>query len=312
MTTNAIGSSARASLGSEVAGTNTGISPAQNFLWAVRRELWEYRMLYLGPLAATGLFLAAFAVSTLHFARTMRLASALGAIRLHDSIASPYDMIAGLTMLTMMIVGAFYCLDALYGERRDRSVLFWKSMPVSDTVTVLAKASIPFVVLPLLVWAIAVVAQFLMLILSSGALAASGQSVGELWHALPLPRMFVLLLYHLIMAHVLWHAPFYAWLLLVGAWARRTPFVWAVLPPIALCFIEKIVFNTTYFLDMLRYRLNGNGMDVLLSQNRFPIDPMTQMTPVRYLGSLGLWTGLAVTVAFLWVATWLRRNRGPV
>ena len=46
-------------------------------------------------------------------------------------------------MLTAMVVGLFYCLDALNGERRDRSILFWKSLPVSDTTAVLAKASIP-------------------------------------------------------------------------------------------------------------------------------------------------------------------------
>jgi len=312
MNTNAIGSSASAGLNSEAARAGARISLGRTFLWAVRRELWEYRMLYLAPLAAAGLFLVAFGVSAVHFTRTMHRLIALGTMERHAAITSPYDMIGGLMMLTMMIVAAFYCLDALYGERRDRSVLFWKSMPASDTTTVLAKASIPFVVLPLVVWATAAVAEFLMLLLSSGALAAGGASVGELWHSLPLPRMLVLLLYHLIMAHVLWHAPFYAWLLLVGAWARRTPFVWAFLPPIALCFIEKIVFKTTYFLDMLKYRLNGNGMDVVLSENRFPIDPMTQMTPMRYMGSVGLWTGLAVTAAFLAGAIWLRRNRGVI
>ena len=63
-------------------------------------------------------------------------------------------------MGTTFIVGIFYCLDALYGERRDRSILFWKSLPVSDLTTVLSKASIPLVVLPLLAFAITVVTQF--------------------------------------------------------------------------------------------------------------------------------------------------------
>jgi len=200
----------------------------------------------------------------------------------------------------------------LYGERRDRSTLFWKSLPVSDTTTVAAKATIPFVVLPLLAFAVGVATQFLILLLTSAVLAASGQSVAMLWAQISLPRMSLLLLYHLLMVHVLWHAPLYAWLLLVGAWVRRAPFVWAFLPPVALCFLEKIVFGTTHFLDMLRYRLNSNGMDVLLAQGHFPTDPMTQMTPLRYLSSPGLWIGLAFAVVFLAAAVRLRRYRGPI
>ena len=75
----------------------------------------------------------------------------------------------------------FYCLDALHGERRDRSILFWKSLPVSDLTTVLSKASIPLVVLPLLTFAITVATQWLMLLLSSAVLLVSGQSVATLW-----------------------------------------------------------------------------------------------------------------------------------
>ncbi len=65
-------------------------------------------------------------------------------------IEQPYTFAAGCIMATAFIVGVFYCLDALHGERRDRSILFWKSLPVSDLTTVLSKASIPLVVLPLL------------------------------------------------------------------------------------------------------------------------------------------------------------------
>src|SRR5512137_2003668 len=83
-------------------------------------------------------------------------------------------MAAGLLMLTGMIVGAFYSLDALYGERRDRSILFWKSLPVSDVTTVLSKVSIPLLVLPPLVFGITVVMQFIMLLISSAVLLPSG------------------------------------------------------------------------------------------------------------------------------------------
>ncbi len=109
----------------------------------------------------------------------------------------------------------FYCLDALHGERRDRSILFWKSLPVSDLTTVLSKASIPLVVLPLLAFAITVVTQCIMLLLSSAVLLASGLSVATLWTQLSLFQMSLMLLYHLVTVHALWHAPIY-WLAAAG------------------------------------------------------------------------------------------------
>ena len=122
---------------------------------------------------------------------------------------------------------------------------------------VLTKAAVPLVVLPLFIFAVTFVTQLIMLLLSSAVLAGSGQSPAMLWSHLSFFRMSLLLLYHLLTIHALWHAPLYAWLLLVSAWARRTPFLWAFLPPIAVCYLEKIAFNTTHLLSLLEYRLQG-------------------------------------------------------
>src|SRR5438067_10193484 len=109
----------------------------------------------------------------------------------------PYDVALSMIMLTTMLVWLFYCLDTLYGERRDRSILFWKSLPVSDTTTVLSKTSIPVVVLPLLAFAITVATQFAMLLLSSAVLLGSGMSPGTLWSHLPLLHTWRMLFFHL-------------------------------------------------------------------------------------------------------------------
>ena len=82
-------------------------------------------------------------------------------------------------MLTGIVVSVFYCLDALHGERRDRSILFWKSLPVSDLTTVLAKASIPLVILPLLTFAITVAMQWIMLLISSVSAAGERSECGD-------------------------------------------------------------------------------------------------------------------------------------
>ena len=100
------------------------LSATQPMYWSVRRELWENRSLYIAPLAVAAVFLFGFLISTIRLPGKMRAASALGPIEQHNLLAQPYLIAAGLMMLTTLVVGVFYCLDALHGERRDRSIQF--------------------------------------------------------------------------------------------------------------------------------------------------------------------------------------------
>ena len=287
------------------------ISTTQRMYWSVRRELWEYRSIYVAPLAAAAIGMLGFLISTIGLPRHMRAALALDPAKQREAIAVPFEIAAALILGTALIVGVFYSLDALYGERRDRSTLFWKSLPVSDLTTVVSKASVALIVVPLLAFGITVATQFLMLLVSSAVLAGSGLSVATLWTQLSPFRASLMLLYHMVTVHIIWHAPFYGWFLLVSAWARRAPFVWALLPPLAIGFLEKIAFNTSHFAALLRHRLEG-GMEALTASGTMPMDPMTQLTPGRFLTSPGLWIGLAVTAIFLAAAVRLRRYRGPI
>src|SRR5450755_4029453 len=214
------------------------ISGTRRLYWSLRRELWEYRSIYVAPLAAAAVFLVGFLISTSHLPARMRSLSALDPAQQHEAIAVPYDMAAGLIMLTALMVGVFYTLDALHGERRDRSILFWKSLPVSDLTAVLSKASVPLVVIPLITFATIIATQLIMLLLATIVLQLNGLGA-ETWTPVPWFRASLILPYGLV-ALALWHAPIYGWLLLVSAWARRTTFLWAVLPPLALCIVEKI------------------------------------------------------------------------
>jgi ABC-2 type transport system permease protein len=289
-----------------------GFSATRPFYWSVRRELWEYRSIYIAPLAAAALFLVGFLIGTIRLPRQMRALSTLDAAHQHQTILTPYDYVAGLLMLTAMVVGLFYCLDALHGERRDRSILFWKSLPVSDTTAVLAKASIPLVILPLITFVVIVAAQWIILLVSSAILLANGLSVGTLWTQVAILPMSMMIFYHLLTVHVLWHAPFYGWLLLVSAWARRAAFLWAVLPVVAIAFVEKIAFNTSHFATFLGDRLGGGAQEAVTAAGSMPIHPGIHITLGRYLSAPGLWIGLAFTAICLAAAVQLRRQRGPI
>ena len=285
------------------------LSATRPTYWSVRRELWENRSIYIAPLAVAALILFGFLISTI--AGIWEKALKLDPAQQPDKLAEPYNFAALLIMFTTFIVAVFYCLDALHGERRDRSILFWKSLPVSDLTTVLSKASIPLVVLPLLSFAITVATQWIMLLLSTAELLVSRQSVATLWTQLPFFQMWLMLLYHLVTVHALWYAPFYCWLLVVSGWARRAAFLWAGLPLLAIGIVEKIAFNTSHFAAMLEHRMNG-GAEAVTAPGSFPMDPMTHLTPGHFLSSPGLWTGLAIAAAFLAAAVRLRRYRGPI
>jgi ABC-2 type transport system permease protein len=121
-----------------------------------------------------------------------------------------------------------------------------------------------------------------------------------------------LLLYHFLTAHALWPFPVYCWLLLVSGWPRRATFLWAALPLVAIAGVEQIAFHTWHFAGLVASRLMGNAPTEFTTGSMFPTGPMTHITPGRFLGSPGLWGGLAVAAAFLAAAVRLRRNRGPI
>jgi len=290
----------------------TAISATRRMYWSVRRELWESRWIYIAPLAVAALFLLGYLVSTIHLPDKMRAALAANPMQQHELIEQPYDFAALLIMGTTLIVAVFYCLDALYGERRDRSILFWKSLPVSDLMTVLSKASIPIVVLPLVTFGVTVVTQWIMLLLGTTVLLGRGLSAATLWNHLPLWRMSLGLVYHLVAIHGLWYAPIFGWLLMVSAWARRAPFLWAALPLLAIGFVEKIAFNTSHFAVTLGQRIAGGSGGAEHATGSMSMDSLTQFTPGQFLLSPGLWIGLGLTATFLAAAVRLRRNREPI
>jgi ABC-2 type transport system permease protein len=274
-----------------------------NLYWSLRRELWENRSVYLAPLTVGGIVLFGFFLGLAKLPARVRAASPEN---LHQVIESPYVIGAIMLMGAQLIVSIFYCLDALYGERRDRSVLFWKSMPVSDATTVLAKALIPVLVLPLLTWAITVATSVVMLSLSGAVLSANGLSATTSHLS-----VFDIAWYnfgHLVAFHGLWYAPLYAWLLLVSAWATRVPFLWAVLPPVALAIVERIAFNTRVTATLFQELFMGGPAPT----SAVPMTMESMMPTPELVVRPGLWIGLAVTAGLLYGAVRLRRSRGVI
>ena len=270
--------------------------------WSVRRELWENRFLYLAPLVVNAFVLLGSIISIITGAQ--RGGSVVGAFRM-----APAPI-----MLSTFIVAAFYSLDALYGERRDRSILFWKSLPVSDRTVVFSKVLITLAVLPLIALTLSIATLLVLLVVSTPVLLANGQSPIALWRELGLFETILVMIYGLSV-HALWFSPIYGWLMLVSAWARRAPLLWATLPALTIAGVERIAFNSWYFVSLLRYRATGAMREAFVFRARGSgesIDHLTQLEPVRYLSAPGLWLGLVFAAGCVGAAIRLRRAREPI
>jgi ABC-2 type transport system permease protein len=271
--------------------------------WSIRRELWENRSLYLAPLIIAMVALLAFSIHSYRLPLTIAGLSALTPARQELAVFKPYSLAASMILFFSFVVGAFYCLDALHGERRDRSILFWKSLPVSDRTTVLSKALIPVAVLPLLAFTVALATQLIMLLLSTLALSFRGVNPLELWSRLPLPATALVMFYG-VAAHALWWSPLYAWILLVSAWAKRAVLLWVVLPCVAVIAVEKML-GGSWFSALIQYRFGG-----ALAEGFTP-DMMTP-TPLNFVSTPGLYAGMLFAAVFVAAAIRLRRNREPI
>jgi ABC-2 type transport system permease protein len=286
------------------------------FLMQMRREIWEHRSLWIAPLIVGLLLLVAVAT--------------VGRIQFYEGPArpatanSPFElMLLGWGVpfyLAAGIVIVVYLLDCLYGERRDRSILFWRSMPVSDTQTVLAKLVVGLVVVPLGTFVLAAATS----LVASAILAlrhhvlVNGQ-LAPLWDAATWLHMQLVMLYGLTVL-LLWYAPYAAYLMLASVWARRSPYAWAFVPPVLLAMFENIIFGTRYlggvvergFNQVLRLAFNLNRQFAYTLGDQLPAPravPANGGGASVLLMSPQMWLGLLAAALMLLLVIRLRRYR---
>src|ERR1700730_16397507 len=284
----------------------------------IRRELWEHRALWITPLIVGGLLvLTAFPIRS---GNVMFGAHVDNFARADDRLSMFTLMIWGQSVpqyLVMVIVLSFYLMDCLYQERKDRSILFWKSLPVSDANTVISKLLVAVVVVPLGVYLTAMVCGVLFqAVWAARTAAGSLPNIAVGWDTVAWLKVQGLMLYGLVVS-ILWYAPMAAFLLLVSAWARKNVFLWASLPPVIAIFMERAAFGTRYTQHLLEYRSWSCIWNVLLSE---PItsesghgrvyslaDLFDNTSMSRAFLNIDVWLGLAVAAAFVFAAIRLRR-----
>jgi ABC-2 type transport system permease protein len=282
--------------------------PIDTMLALVRRELWEHRALWIAPLVLQGLL----ALALLFGRMDMDLPDGMLSSQQRVAILTIAQWVAAqpLFIMTSIVLG-FYLLDCLYAERKDRSILFWKSLPLSDGLTVGSKFLVAAVVAPLGVFLLATVSDLVFMAI------AAVRAPGTLsWSTYEWLRTELALLLEVILA-VLWYAPLAAALLLFSAWIRRAPILWATLVPFVAPVVERVALGTHYIWDFERYRTNGIWHKLIAGPNLFA-DAHHLPTVGAVLGRLNLgaaftdadlWLGVAAAAAMIYAAARIRRYR---
>ena len=217
--------------------------PTHKIKLLMRREFWEHKGGFLWAPVITGgiaiLFVTLAAIAGTILGQKHGININEDASEVARGLGAVGDGVLlggiGLAMAVLAFVVFFYSLGSLYDDRRDRSVLFWKSMPVSDTQMVLSKAAWALLAAPLLSLAIGLVIGLVLWVITMLTSTVNGVSgtAAILTHSHPFRIIGQILL--ALPVQMLWSLPAVGWLMLCSAWSRRVPFLWAVMVPILGC-----------------------------------------------------------------------------
>jgi ABC-2 type transport system permease protein len=298
----------------------------------IRREIWEHRSIWITPAAV------AFVLTFLAIAMVIMVAAFGEAInpeieKIADATIPEGVRRAAFTVLllgnfslflvAMWFLMIFYCLDSLYAERKDRSILFWRSLPITDAETVVSKLLTTMVAIPVATMAAVIISHLLNLVTMSVWLSSEGVNPWRfVWGAVPLFDTWTAVFVFLI-AVPIWMAPLLGWFLFISAWAKRGPLLRAVLPIAMLPILEYIVFKSWHLGKAIVHRLGVESMpifDIFDFVERFEEDNLqsalaenisllSMLDIPRFLASIEVWVGLLVCGVFVTAAIYVRRYR---
>ena len=146
-----------------------------------------------------------------------------------------------------------YSLSTFADERKDRSLIFWRSLPVSDLTTVLSKVLIVTLIVPLMVIPYIILLQLVAMTSASIFFATNDiVSFGWLWGSYIITDWFRIIFS--LWAQALWSLPLFLWLMLAGTYAAR-PIAGAIVPPVILIVLEGVIFKTNLVLEFIENRI---------------------------------------------------------
>jgi ABC-2 type transport system permease protein len=294
------------------------ISTANTLVMLVRREFWEHRALWIAPLVVAGLLalVAAFGRAQIDDDDLRGLDGALGADKRVAAFTIAQWALSVPLYLVLLFSIVWYLSDCLYAERRDRSILFWKSMPVSDELTVISKLLTALVAAPLVVFVVAIAGHLAFFVIYQARVALGSFPAVLTWNTYEWLRTELLMLALLPFA-ALWYAPVAAALLLLSVSTRR-PLLWATLVPVVALILERVALGTHYLRDFIAYRAFDIWGTLALPHESIiarhkglhPVGSLLGELNFRgALTDIDLWLGVAAAAALVYLTIRLRRYR---
>ena len=301
------------------------------FIWLLKREIWESRGIWMAPTICAAIMILGTLLGVMKTGSVQIDAEMLD--KIHASMmpgqARGLIVVALITLgvpflITAQFTQYFYTLDALFSERRDRSILFWRSLPVSDRATVLSKVVVAALLIPLAAAVATLVTSIVLFAIASVKAPAVLPLAAYLWS----PSVWVgwvgTLLY-LTLASALWFLPVIGLNLLVSAWAPRSPLGYAAMVPAAIMLAERVVFGTNVFWRAVvafyagfpQHALVRSGGSLTINfENPGSLDASVTafdfIHPLGFLATPALWVYVALGAAMIAGAIGLRRYRDSV
>jgi ABC-2 type transport system permease protein len=297
----------------------------KGFYWLIRREFWEHQRRLVWMPAMLGVLSVALGVLSFLLEDLKLFVGPLseqGTEPFGTTVVVQMAAIVGqqllasiLPVVLLFVVPAFtvffYCLEALQDDRRDRSILFWKSLPTSNAATVLSKACVALVIAPVIGWGIYYVCAWLL-----ASLPSKGNEFAF--------HLTLLQIYGVLPIYVLWALPTVGWLLLVSAWARSRPFLWAIGVPVFTVWLAQWSNEVLHYSqdtqwlwsDVLARSLLSGSFAAWFTSGLggspdlyVPLSLDWVVDSWRALGLPSLWIGAIAGIAMIATAIRLRRWR---
>jgi ABC-2 type transport system permease protein len=300
-----------------------------HYIALIRRELWEHRAIFVTPLVI-GTIVTLGTLTALMFVgdfqKELNLAifgaqNVAGEFERRAALTAFYGGTSWLFLLGLGGLTVFYALDALYAERKDKSILFWRSLPVTDAETVISKLVTALLVIPAIAIVGIILTHLVNLVITSIWVASKGGSAGMLiWGSVPFFDNWMATIL-VIYASAIWLSPFLGWFLFVSAWTKRAPFLVAFLPLVLVPMIEGIFLRSAHFAEAVWGRgakipLFQAGIDVeeFFDEERLQLSEemvslLAHIDVGRFLSSMDTWLGIVVCGLLTTAAIYVRRYR---
>ncbi|MBT8091634.1 MAG: ABC-2 transporter permease [Gammaproteobacteria bacterium] len=294
----------------------------------LKREVWEHRSIYVTPTAIASIVTLGTLAMLMFaggFAKELDIAifgatNIAGDAERKIALTGFFIGTSWLFLFAAMVLTVFYTLDSLYAERKDKSILFWRSLPITDAEAVVSKLLTALIVIPLFTTGAIIVTHLVNLLVTSVWVSIKGGDAGHLiWGSVPLLDNWLAGTI-VILATAVWMSPFIGWFLFVSAFTKRSPLLMAFMPLVLIPLIEIIFLRSSLFAQAVFGRggmiplFRGMDVDTFFDKEKLRIsEEVVGLLPYidlsQFLTSLPMWSGVVVCGLFVTAAIYVRRYR---